>query len=48
MGLLTPTMATLSMAFSKPMGWFLAYLGIMVRFIIGNVLIVAIMVEGGG
>jgi hypothetical protein len=45
MGLLTPTMATLSMVFSKPTDWFLAYLGIMVRLNIGNVLIVAIMVE---
>ena len=48
MGLLTPTMATLSMAFLKPTDWFLAYLGIMGRLIIGNVLIAAIMVERGG
>lgn len=31
-GLLTPTIAILSMAFLKPTGWFLAYLGILAIF----------------
>jgi len=44
---LTPTMATFSMVFLKPTDIFLAYLGILVGLIVGNVLIAAMMIERG-